>query len=43
MPYLQNQTEQLEMASAPLDRWMRLGRFLALRSEDGTYYVQLAR
>jgi 60 kDa SS-A/Ro ribonucleoprotein len=40
MPYLQNQTEQLEMASAPLDRWMRLGRFLALRSEDGTYYVQ---
>jgi len=39
MTYLQNQTEQLEMASAPVDRWMRLGRFLALGSEDGTYYV----
>ena len=33
MTYLQNQTEQLEMASAPVGRWMRLGRFLALGSE----------
>ena len=39
MTYLQNQTEQLEMASVPVDRWMRLGRLLALGSEDGTYYV----
>ncbi len=39
MTHLQNQTEQLEMDSAPVDRWMRLGRLLALGSEDGTYYV----
>ncbi len=39
MTYLQNQTEQLEMASAPSDAWMRLGRFLNIGSEDGTYYV----
>jgi 60 kDa SS-A/Ro ribonucleoprotein len=39
MMYLQNQMEPLEMASAPVDRWMRLGRFLALGSEDGIYYV----
>lgn len=39
MTYLQNQTEQLEFASTPLDPWMRMGRFLAFGSEDGTYYV----
>jgi 60 kDa SS-A/Ro ribonucleoprotein len=43
MTYLQNQTEPLEMASTSLDRWMRLGRFLALGSEDGTYYVPARR
>jgi len=40
MTHLQNQREQPEFACAPVDIWTRLERFLALGSEDGTYYVQ---
>jgi 60 kDa SS-A/Ro ribonucleoprotein len=41
MTYLQNQIEELELASAPaVDHWTRLERLLTLGNEAGTYSIE---
>jgi 60 kDa SS-A/Ro ribonucleoprotein len=41
MAYLENQIEELELASAPaVDHWTRLERLLMLGNENGTYSIE---